>query len=104
MVKCIKEYVLNDDDNYIIGEVYVSQSKSVDRITVITNKGKGKSFGIEEIKEYFSIVTKKEEFELLKQAAQPMINYLNKFYDPMTFAVITEGYVKIVVEEMGVPL
>lgn len=103
MVKCINAF-MSERVIYKKDECYLNQNKSIDRVTVIGEDGGCKSFSYDEMKKYFTSVTKEEEFELLKQAAKPMIDYLNKFYNPMTSAVITEGYVKIVAEEMGMPL
>lgn len=47
----------------------------------------------------------RERFFLeLKEAAMPMLEYLNEHFDPHTTAVITEGRVTVVRDEIGVPL
>ena len=43
-------------------------------------------------------------FQELKEAATPMLKYLNEYFDPHTTAVITEGRVTIVRDEISVPL
>lgn len=40
----------------------------------------------------------------LKSAAMPMLAFLNKYYHPHAYAVITEGNVEIVIGDMSVPL
>ena len=44
------------------------------------------------------------KFNELEQASKPLIDFLNKYYDPMTKAVVTEGHVEILSSEMGMPL
>lgn len=46
----------------------------------------------------------KTKFSELKEAAKPLIEFLNKYYDPMTTAIITEGRIDILTNEMGIPL
>lgn len=46
----------------------------------------------------------KERFEELEKASKPLIDFLNKYYDPMTVAIVTEGRVDILRNEMGMPL
>lgn len=46
----------------------------------------------------------RDKFEELNQAVQPLIEFLNKYYNPMTSAIVTEGRVDIVVNDMGMPL
>lgn len=48
--------------------------------------------------------TLSDKFKELKQASKPLIDFLNKYYDPMTTAIVTEGRVDIVRNEMGMPL
>jgi len=43
-------------------------------------------------------------FYALEKASKPLIDYLNKYYNPMTTAIVTEGRVDIVSNEMGMPL
>jgi hypothetical protein len=45
--------------------------------------------------------TKHEE---LKEAALPMLAFLNKYYHPHAYAIITEGRVEIVVGDLASPL
>lgn len=40
----------------------------------------------------------------LEQAAMPLLEFLNKYYNPHTYAIVTEGSVEIVVGDMGAPL
>lgn len=47
---------------------------------------------------------REESFRELTEAAMPMLEYLNKNFDPHTTAVITEGRVTIVRDEVSVPL
>lgn len=47
---------------------------------------------------------REESFQELTEAATPMLEYLNKHFDPHTTAVITEGQVTIVRDEVSVPL
>jgi len=42
--------------------------------------------------------------EELEKAVKPMIDFLNKYYDPMTTAIITEDRIDIVRNEMGMSL
>ncbi|MNG00708.1 hypothetical protein D3C84_836520 [compost metagenome] len=42
--------------------------------------------------------------EELKAAAMPMLEFLNKYYHPHAYAIITEGRVEIVEGAMSVPL
>jgi len=44
------------------------------------------------------------KFSELKQASKPLIDFLNKYYNPMTIAIVTEGRVDILSNEMGMPL
>lgn len=45
-----------------------------------------------------------KQMEELKEASLPLLEFLNKHYDPMCYAIVTEGNVQIVRGEMGVPL
>lgn len=65
------------------------------------------TIGIDMINEFFSetpIVATEEKFNTLKDAAQPIVDFLNKNYDPHTIVVVREGRVDILREEMGMPL
>jgi len=42
--------------------------------------------------------------EELKQAAMPLLDFLNKYYHPHAYAVVTEGRVEIVEGDIGTPL
>ena len=44
------------------------------------------------------------KFEELEKAVKPLIEFLNKYYNPMTSAIVTEGRVDIVSNEMGMNL
>lgn len=44
------------------------------------------------------------KFNELEEAAKPLIEFLNKYYDPMTTAIVSEGRIDILRKEMGVPL
>lgn len=46
----------------------------------------------------------KEDFQEITEAAMPMLEYLNKHYDPHASAVITEGRVIIIRDEISCPL
>ena len=45
-----------------------------------------------------------KDFQEITEAAMPMLEYLNKHYDPHASAVITEGRVTIVRDEISCPL
>ena len=45
-----------------------------------------------------------EIFKELEEVSRPMIEFLNKHYNPMTTAIITEGKVQIVSTEIAMPL
>ena len=47
---------------------------------------------------------RERSFLELKEAAMSMLEYLNEHFDPHTTAVITEGRVTVVRDEIGVPL
>ena len=49
-------------------------------------------------------VLKIDKFAELEIASKPLIDFLNKYYDPMTTAIVTEGRVDILVSDMGMPL
>jgi hypothetical protein len=42
--------------------------------------------------------------EELRAAAMPLLEFLNKYYNPHAYAVVTEGSVQIVEGSMGAPL
>jgi len=46
----------------------------------------------------------KDKFKELEEAVKPLIEFLNKYYSPMTTAIVTEGRVDILVNNMGMPL
>lgn len=46
----------------------------------------------------------KVRFDELKEASKPLVEFLNKYYSPMTSILITEGYIKIMTEDIGMPL
>lgn len=45
-----------------------------------------------------------EKFIELQQAAKPLLDFLNKHYDPHAYAVVNEGRVEILRGEMSSPL
>lgn len=47
---------------------------------------------------------KQPTHEELAEAAMPLLNLLNKYYDPHCSAIISEGRVEVVTELMGTPL
>lgn len=46
----------------------------------------------------------KEKFNSLEVASRPLVDFLNKYYNPMTIAVVREGRVEILVSDIGMPL
>lgn len=46
----------------------------------------------------------KEKFNELEEASKPLVDFLNKYYNPMTIAIVREGRVEILVNDMGLPL
>ena len=46
----------------------------------------------------------RERFEELKEASLPLLAYLNKYYHPHCYAVVTEGSVEIVEGQEACPL
>lgn len=46
----------------------------------------------------------KNKHEELKEAALPMLEFLNKYYHPHAYAIVTEGRVEIVEGAMACPL
>ena len=53
---------------------------------------------------WYEISKQEALFDKLKKASQPLIDFLNENYDPMTIAVLREGRVDIFRSEMGMPL
>jgi hypothetical protein len=49
-------------------------------------------------------VDDKKKFEEFNEACLPVLEFLNKYYDPHSYAVITEGRAEIVRGEIGIPL
>lgn len=49
-------------------------------------------------------VVSQNSFYALEKASKPLIDYLRKYYNPMTTAIVTEGKVDILSNEMGMPL
>lgn len=45
-----------------------------------------------------------ERFEELEVAVKPLIDFLNKYYNPMCKAIVSEDHVEIVSNELGLPL
>lgn len=50
------------------------------------------------------MVAGEDIFQELADAATPMLEYLNKYYDPHATAVVSEGRVTIVRDEISAPL
>lgn len=44
-----------------------------------------------------------KKFEELEAAAEPVIEFLNKYFDPHTAVIITEGKATVVRDEMSIP-
>lgn len=44
------------------------------------------------------------KFKELEEAALPLLEFLNKYYNPHCYAIVTEGRVEIVSGEMSAPL
>lgn len=44
------------------------------------------------------------KFDSLEKAVQPLIDFLNENYDPMTIAIVQEGKVEILRSDMSMPL
>jgi len=44
------------------------------------------------------------KFEELKQAVQPVLDFLYKYGDPHTTVIVEMGFVKVVQDKMGTPL
>ena len=90
LVNMVEQEVMADT-----GEIDVSTEKSAGLCAVhITEENTGTSK--EEMMQ--------KEFQELTEAAMPMLEYLNKHYDPHASAVITEGRVTIVSDEINCPL
>lgn len=76
------------------GEVDAAAEKSGEICAVhITDENSGKSS--EEMR---------KDFQEITEAAMPMLEYLNKHYDPHASAVIAEGRVTIIRDEISCPL
>jgi hypothetical protein len=45
-----------------------------------------------------------DKFEELKQAVQPILDYLYKYHDPHTTVIVEMGLVKVVQDKLGTPL
>lgn len=45
----------------------------------------------------------KDRFEEFKESAQPLVNFLNKYYDPHTRAIVDTSHAELLSGEMGVP-
>lgn len=46
----------------------------------------------------------KEKFDELKNAVQPILDFLYKYGDPHTTVIVEMGFVKVVQDKMGTPL
>ena len=46
----------------------------------------------------------KPTHEALKEAATPLLEFLNKYYHPHAYAVVTEGRVEVLEVSMAAPL
>ena len=49
-------------------------------------------------------VEEKPSFAKLKQLSMPLIDYLKAHYNPHTKIIIEEGFVEVVMTEMGLPI
>ena len=47
---------------------------------------------------------RQNRFEELKEASLPLLKYLNKYYHPHCYAIVTEGRIEIVEGQEGCPL
>lgn len=54
--------------------------------------------------DYEAIRRSEEKCEELREAAMPLLAFLNKYYNPHTYAVVAEGRVEIVEGDMFAPL
>ena len=109
-----KEEQLHKDDKVkIINGVFKGIEGTID--TILTNIGKLYIFvgdnneslitvDTEDVELIKKVVPEKATFDELKEASKPLIDFLNKYYDIMTSAIVTEGRVDIVRNEMGVVL
>jgi len=109
----VKEQLHKDDKIKIIDGVFKGIEGTID--TILSNSDKLYIFvddsneslitvDIEDVELIKSVVPEKAKFEELKEASKLLIDFLNKYYDPMTSAIVTEGRVDIVRNEMGMPL
>ena len=57
-----------------------------------------------ELSSVTTITEEQEKFIELERASKPIIDFLNKYYDPMTIAIVTEGKVDIYQAKIGMPL
>jgi len=89
-------YSVHDDECFICGTFGINKEKFNDLII--------RSNAFEPKPKENTLNNKDTKFEELEKAVKPMIEFLNKYYNPMTTAIITEGRVDIVSNEMGMPL
>ena len=70
-------------------EEHLSTEKIINarKLTNYTNKGRDKN-----------------KFNELEVASKLLVDFINKYYNPMTIAIVREGRVEILSEEMGMPL
>ena len=45
-----------------------------------------------------------EKIKELKTICEPLIDFLHKNYDPHTTIIVSEDYIKIVRDEIGIPV
>ena len=48
------------------------------------------------------MINKNKMLEELAIASKPLIEFLEKYYDPHTSVIVTEGYIKVVTDEIGI--
>lgn len=46
----------------------------------------------------------KEIFEELEKVSKPLVDFLKKYYNMNTIAIVKDGHVDILSEEMGMPI
>jgi len=96
-VECENFYLANFISEYISDEI-----DELVRDAVAT------FYDVDEYDEYFECNCDQEQirvqFEELEQASKPLIDFLNKYYDPMCKAIVTDGHIEIVCCEMEMPL
>lgn len=61
-------------------------------------------YGCEESELFGKTKSNKEDFEALKQAAMPLVEYLRKIGDAHTTAVVTQRGVRLTQDLIGMPL